>query len=211
MVRHQRKTVIAMAVCTICACLIVGCQSRPSFTRGSKIAAYSSPRTAVLVIDLQEDYTGPQAKQVYKESEKMIAEANNLIADAKNNGNLVVFIENVLTNPVLKVITGGLNTPGSPGTEMDRRLIRLPGTRTFTKLDSDAFSNTEFDVFLRENQVNHVIITGLDGAICVDATARGALNRGYKVTMNTQGISKRNGSSLDKLAQGWREAGAEVK
>jgi nicotinamidase-related amidase len=164
-----------------------------------------------LVIDLQEDYTGPQAKQVYKDSDRMIAAANGLISNAQTTGTMVVFIENVLTNPVLKLITGGLNAPGSPGTEMDRRLTRIPGTRTFTKLESDAFSNTEFDAFLRENQVNHVIITGLDGAICVDATARGALNRGYKVTMNTQGIAKKNGGSLEKLAQGWREAGAEVK
>lgn len=211
MTQRARNAAPYMVGLAISGFLMVGCLSGPSFTKGPKIAAYPSPRTAVLIIDLQEDYTGPTAKQFYKNSDKMIAAANGLISDAQTNGTLVVFIENVLTNPVLKVITGGLNAPGAPGTEMDRRLSRIPGTRTFTKLDSDAFSNTEFDAYLKENQVNHIIITGLDAAICVDATARGALNRGYKVTMNTQGISKRNGSSLEKLEQGWREAGAEVR
>lgn len=59
--------------------------------------------------------------------------------------------------------------------------------------------------------MDHVLITGLDGAICVSATAQGALNRGYKVTMLTEGIAIKSGNSLEKLSQRWREAGAEVR
>ena len=45
----------------------------------------------------------------------------------------------------------------------------------------------------------------------MNATARGGLNRGYKVTLFPQGIATESGKSLDELAQSWREAGAEVK
>ena len=102
-------------------------------------------------------------------------------------------------------------TPGSPGTEMDLRLIKVPGAKTFTKNRSDAFSTLELDAYLRENHVDRLLLTGLDGAYCVDATARGALNRGYQVTLFQDGIATESNKSIEKLAHGWREAGAQVK
>lgn len=179
-------------------------------TKGPKIGTYSSPRTALLVVDLQEDYTGPAAKQHYRDADKIISATNELIAEAQSKGTLVVFIENTFTNPIFRVLVGGMNAPGAPGTEMDRRLIRIPGTRTFVKQTPDAFSTPELETFLRNNQVNHVLIAGLDGVACVDATARGALNRGYEVTMITKAIAIHGNRPMEKLVQGWREAGATV-
>ena len=179
-------------------------------TKGPKIEIYTSPRTALLVIDLQEDYTGPEAKQYYRDADKIISVTNELIVEAQSKGTLVVFIENTFANPIFRVIVGGLNAPGAPGTEMDRRLIRIPGTRTFVKQTSDAFSTPELEIFLRNNQVNHVLVAGLDGVACVDATARGALNRGYEVTMIPKAIAIHGQRPMAKLVQGWREAGAAV-
>lgn len=179
-------------------------------TKGPKIGTYTSPRTALLVIDLQEDYTGPGAKQHYRDADKLISVTNELIAEAQSKGTLVVFIENTFANPIFRVLAGGLNAPGAPGTEMDRRLIQIPGTRTFVKQASDAFSNPELETFLRNNQVNHVFIAGLDGVACVDATARGALNRGYEVTMIPKAIAIHGQRPMGKLVQGWLEAGATV-
>ena len=197
---------------TLIGCLtllyLVAPMSGPS--KGPKIGTYTSPRTALLVIDLQEDYTGPQAKQHYRDADKIISATNELIVEAQAKGMLVIFIENTFANPILKVLVGGLNAPGAPGTEMDRRLVRIAGTRTFVKKNSDAFSTPDLETFLRDNQVNHVLITGLDGVACVDATARGALNRGYEVTMFPKAIAIHGKRPMEKLVQGWREAGATV-
>ncbi len=70
----------------------------------------------------------------------------------------------------------------------------------------DAFYTPALDACLRENPVDRVLITGLAGAYCVNATARGALNRGYKVTLFQDGIASESGKSMEKLAQGRREA-----
>ena len=180
-------------------------------TTGPRINAYQSPRAAVLIIDIQEDFTGPQAKKRYRDGDRIVAASNALLAQAQAKGAVVVYIENVFTNPLISAFSGGINAPGSPGVEMDRRLTRVPGARTFTKTRSDAFSTSELDAFLRENQVDRLLLMGLDGAFCVNATARGALNRGYKVTLFPQGIATESSKSLDELAQSWREAGAEVK
>jgi len=187
-----------------------GC-GKPASTTGPRIKVEEAPRTAILVIDLQEDYTGPQAKQPYRDAERILAATNELLAKARAEGSLVVFIENVETGFFVHLLTGGINAPGAPGTEMDRRLLRVPGTATFTKQAPDAFSSPAFDAYLRERHVGHVVITGLDAAVCVNATAHGALNRGYKVTLAMAAIATNTGNRMGQWAQRWREAGAEVR
>jgi len=179
-------------------------------TMGPRIGNYPAPRAALLIIDIQEDYTGPQARKPFRGGDRIVGVSNALLAQAQAKGVVVVYIKNVIDNPIMSAIMGGLNAPGSPGTEMDRRLIKAPGARTFTKNRSDAFSTPELDAYLRENHVDQILITGLDGAYCVNATARGALNRGYKVTLFQDGIATESSKSIEKLAQGWREAGAQV-
>jgi nicotinamidase-related amidase len=180
-------------------------------TTGPRIETYAAPRTALIVIDIQEDYTGPQARKRYRDGDRIVAASNALLEQARLKGMPVVFIENVIDNPLIALFTRGINAPGAPGTATDRRLLRVPGARTFTKNRADAFSNPELDAFLRQNRVNRVLITGLDAAYCVNATTRGALNRGYQVTLFPEGIATESGTSVEKLTHEWREAGAEVK
>lgn len=180
-------------------------------TTGPQIGTYATPRTALIVIDIQEDYTGPQAKKRYRDGDRIIAASNALLEQAHQKEMPVVFIENVTENPLVGFFAGGVNAPGAPGTATNQRLLKVPGARTFTKNRADAFSNPELDAFLRQNQVNKVLITGLDAAYCVNATTKGALNRGYKVTLFPEGIATESGKSMEKLTKEWREAGAEVK
>jgi nicotinamidase-related amidase len=202
--------VLGAVLVLVCALVAVFLKSmRP--TTGPRIVAYTDPRTALIIVDIQKDYTGPQPKKRYKDGERIVAVSNALLEQAQAHGAIVVYIKNVIDNPVLSALTGGLNAPGSPGAEMDRRLRKVPGSRTFTKNRPDAFSNPELDTYLRENHVDHVLLTGLDAAYCVNATTRGGLNRGYKVTIFLEGIATESGKSIDHLAQGWREAGAQVK
>jgi biuret amidohydrolase len=180
-------------------------------TKGPKIGAYASPRTALVVIDLQEDYTGPQARKRFRDGDRIVGVSNALLEQARAQGLPVIFVQNVVENPVIAWMVGGVNAPGAPGTEMDRRLARIPGCRTLTKTRSDAFSNPELDALLRGQQVNHLLITGLDAAYCVNATARGALNRGYAVTLYTDGIATESGKKVEELAEAWKRIGAKIQ
>jgi hypothetical protein len=47
-------------------------------TRGVPIPAYANPWAAVLVIDIQEDYTGPQAKKRFRDGDRIVAASNAL-------------------------------------------------------------------------------------------------------------------------------------
>ncbi|ACM19299.1 cysteine hydrolase family protein [Geotalea daltonii FRC-32] len=180
-------------------------------TRGIPIKKYAVPRAALLIIDIQEDYTGPQAKKRYHDGDRIVRVSNALLAQAQKKGITVVYIKNVIDNPIMSFFTDGINAPSSPGTEMDHRLIKVPMAITLSKNRPDAFSNPELEAYLAEKQISQLLITGLDGAYCVNATARGALNRGYKVTLFQDGIATESSKSIEKLAQKWSEAGAQVK
>jgi nicotinamidase-related amidase len=145
--------------------------------------------------------TGP-----YSDGPRIIAATNTLLGRDYR----VVYIQSVITHPIARLLTGGLNAPGSPGIQMDRRLLRVPDAPTFVKYRPDAFTNPKLDEYLRSQSVNHVIIVGLDGAGCVVATMMGALNRGYKVTAARQGIATESGKSLDELSLEWQKLGATV-
>lgn len=208
------KKILIWLICTPIVLLsavfaLLYANTRP--TTGSQIGAYAAPKTALIVIDIQEDYTGQQAKKRYRDGDRIIAASNALLEQARQKGLPVVYIENVIDNPLIGFLAGGVNAPGAPGTATDRRILKVAGARTFTKNRADAFSNPELDAFLRQTQVNKVLITGLDAAYCVNATTRGALNRGYKVTLYPEGIATESGTNINKLVKGWREAGAEVK
>jgi len=164
----------------------------------------------VLVVDIQEDYTGPKAAKPYRDADRIITATNTLLARAEEKGLVVVYIENVIENPVFRLLAGGMNAPGAPGTAVDSRILRVPGARTFSKGRSDSFSNPELEAWLAQNQVEQLYLVGLDGAYCVNATARGALNRGYKVTLVTDGIATETSSTLEELSAKWRKAGATV-
>jgi len=55
-------------------------------TKGPKIGKYPSPRTALLIIDIQEDYTGPQAKKRFRAGDRIVGVSNALLAQAQANG-----------------------------------------------------------------------------------------------------------------------------
>jgi nicotinamidase/pyrazinamidase len=69
---------------------------------------------------------------------------------------------------------------------------------------SDAFTNPALDDWLREHDVGKIVITGLFAPHCIRATVRGALGRGYGVTIVSDGLgaaSERSRASAIKKMQ----------
>lgn len=198
---------VVLVVVLIAVAAIVWRSMAP--TSGPRIA-HDAGRKALLVVDIQEDYTGPRARKPYRDGARIVEATNRLIDAADRLELVVVYVENQITNPVIRLLAGGMNAPDAPGTRVDARVHRQPGARTFGKGRSDAFGNPALDAHLRELRVGELLVVGLDGAYCVDATVRGARNRGYAVTVVTDGVATESGRSLDALARGYAEAGAKL-
>jgi len=175
-------------------------------TKGNKIGKYTAPRKALLVVDVQEDYTGHKGKQppLFKDVEGQIATINRLIDDASRSDMKVVYIRQVFDNNFITRSFVGRTIDGLPGTEIDSR-IRVVNQNDFTKRISDAFSNPQLEEFLINNQVDELYLVGLDAAYCVYYTALGALNRGYKVKVVKDAVMSRK--SMDDVLKCYKDKG----
>jgi nicotinamidase-related amidase len=167
-------------------------------SEGAAIAKYAEPKSALLIIDMQEGTSGSLSKHenYISESEAAIRRINELAERADAIGILVVYIRQETSNLLLNLFTGSALAEGTAGTEIDRR-IRVVSDHIFPKSKMDAFSNADFDRFLINNQVNFLYITGLDAAYCVKRTSLAALNRGYEVKLVEDAII----SESDELKQ----------
>ena len=164
-------------------------------TTGPRIPVYDHPQIGLVVIDVQKEFmesTGrlPVARE---EVEPMLAATNRLVESARPLGVEVVYV-----------------TSESPaGGDLDSRL-RTGAGPVFAKRRADAFSNTELDRFLRSRAIDHLVIVGAFADRCVYFTARGAMNRGYKVKIVSDAIAAatdaRRARAIDRL----RSEGAEI-
>lgn len=154
-------------------------------TKGGWIDLGSRPDTALLVIDVQEDFTrnGPKP---YPEVERTraIERINRNILESRQAGEDVILIRHVFRHwPAIlavKLLMGGVGTPGRKGLDFDPDL-QAGDAPVFEKTIGDAFFNPELEAYLADRNIGHLRLTGLDACQCVQFTAKGAMNRGYSV------------------------------
>lgn len=218
-----KKISIGLTVCILCVVglLIGGVIYTVIPTQGEKIDKYSNPQKALLVIDIQEDYTGTAAKPPFpfQDSEKLIATVNKLIAEASQENIVIVYIKQEFTGfwgtMFSRVFAKGTAIKGKPGAEIDKR-ISLASDHIFSKPKGDAFANPGLESFLIKNQINEIYLVGLDAEFCVYLTAQGALNRGYAVNIIIDSILRdgllfRTDKKWDKLIKKYQESGIILK
>jgi len=155
-------------------------------TKGPAIDRKARPQTALVVIDVQEDFTRNTGKHAFDPvlRDAALSEISREIEAGRSAGYEVAFIRNVFREwPVIaamKLVANGIGTPGREGLKLDRTLA-VGDAAVFEKSVGDTFSSPEFDAWLMEKAVGKLILVGLDACHCVQLTAKGALARGYRV------------------------------
>jgi nicotinamidase/pyrazinamidase len=210
---NVKKSAVVIAIVTVAAVVWIGiiiC-SAMSPTKGKHISRYLKPAKALLVIDIQEDYTGETAKPPfpYRSSGQLIAATNQVIADAVKKGYVIVYIRQEFDGAMGKVFGRGTAMRGTPGAQIDKR-ISIVSRNEFSKPKGDAFSNPELESYLIERRVDELFLTGLDAQYCVHLTARGALNRGYKVSIVKDAIALRAENKWNELLAKYTQEGIHL-
>lgn len=180
-------------------------------SKGYPIPEYETTKTAVLVIDIQEGYTGIHARKDThsKQSKALIENTNKVISAAYEAGIPVVYIQQQTEDWLINWLDGYSMAEGSPGVEIDGRM-KIVSLHQFKKRKSDAFSSHDMDVFLNKMEISRLIVTGLDMAGCAYKTSQAALNRGYEVYIVEEAvISKSEELKQEKLLE-ISQAGANV-
>ena len=93
--------------------------------------------------------------------------------------------------------SGHLAAHGSPGYEIDPRVAPRPGELVFDKNTSSAFHTTPIDLYLRNMQVDTLVLTGVASDQCVLATAIDAADRGFHVIIATDACANLDPGSAE--------------
>lgn len=179
-------------------------------SKGIPIQAYNEPRSALLVIDIQEATTGEYSEYpYYRENSDNLIEITNLVAENfRNHKQPVILVRSVISNPLINLINDTY-AKGQPGVNFDRRLS-ISSDYELEKSVSDAFRNTTLDSILIKNKVNHLYIAGLDAAECINATADAAKNRNYIISIIEDAVISRSEKLTDSMMIRFRNRGIEI-
>ncbi|HIJ80426.1 MAG TPA: cysteine hydrolase [Desulfuromonadales bacterium] len=207
------SVVTVLVVLVIISALIGLYIARSMFlpTRGRRIASYPAPKKALLVLDIQESgNAGTGSAHPFPTGTRlgaMIEVVNRLIERFDKTGMEVVYVRQVFSNNLISRMHGGRIIAG----RMEPRICRwvnVINDNDFAKNRTDAFSNRQLEQYLIDHQVNELYLVGLDAAICVYYTALGALNRGYRVTVVTDGVL--TGRNMATVLERYQKRGITV-
>lgn len=155
--------------------------------------------TAVLVIDMQKDFTLPgffsdKIGQDISGSAAVAARLMSLLNAARACGASVIHVQadyradhmsEVMWERLARHGREPYCQPGEEGIEPYPGFEPLSGEPLVIKHRFDAFFETELDAILRARRIRTVIVTGVATHACVDSTARHAYFLGYYVVFGT--------------------------
>ena len=131
---------------------------------------------ALVVIDVQKIMFSMRGLLPH-DGEAVVDRIAGLIARARAAGVPIFFVQH----------DGGPEEPefqaGGPGFPFHDKLTPQTGDSVTVKQASSAFTGTDFDQSLRRAGIDHLVITGMQSEYCVDSAVRGAVDRGYQVTL----------------------------
>jgi nicotinamidase-related amidase len=172
-----------------------------------------STKAAVLVLDLQRDFLEdagrmPVARQ---QVDGLLVAANTVIDRAVAQGVPVAYVLNEFPRSawLLNFLRHGAALVGSPGAELDPR-VHVAGEARFPKHRTDAFTNPGLDAFFRDRGVTRLVTLGVFAPHCVRGTVAGALERGYQVTVVSDGVGAATDRARDKALERMKGDGATI-
>ena len=142
-------------------------------------------KTALLVIDMQNDYLWENRKKQFSyDTARLTASVNELI----HRHQLVIYIRHIIQNLPTNRFLFGYSIAGTEGAELYGGLD-IVSEYCFDKYFGDAFTNGKLRRLLREQNVDTVRLCGVDECGCVAATALGAVKRGLNAEILSRGTA----------------------
>ena len=147
-------------------------------------------RTAVIVVDMVNEFFEPGGKMVLEGGTALYAPVNALL-DAAHQAHIAVFYTNQWLRP-----DDGLFKKRIPhclidtwGAQIVDALHRAPDDIVVPKRRYSAFFRTDLDLHLRERHIATVIVAGVVTNICVRSTVHDAFFLGYEVVVPVECVA----------------------
>ena len=175
---------------------------------------FKDPRTALVLIDFQNDYLRPRGHMAVAQSQvdPMLNAANAMIEAARKNAIDVIYVRDEFSRFefIRNLLRNDAALRYEAGSALDPRLDGTAGVY-FNKEHGDAFSNSEFGSHLEALNLGNLVIAGVFAGGSVAATVQDAIKRGYKVTIISDGIASASDESRDKALAELKDAGAQIE
>lgn len=187
-------------------------------------------RSALLVVDVQNDFADPGGNLYVRYGDATIPVINELVDRAQRRGAFIVYTQDWHpestphfekdggTWPV-HCVQGTWGARLHPDLEVEGPVVRKgiggeDGYSGFSVRDPEtgAEAKTELDRLLREHGVERVVVTGLAQDVCVKETALDARRLGYEtivVADATRPVGRRGGDGARAIAE-MVEAGVKI-
>ena len=154
-------------------------------------------KPALIVVDVVRGFTDPSCPLGSEADE--VVDANVRLMNAFHDTNLPVVLTTVIYRDdqqasVFRARIPALNllTPESEWVLFDSRLPVAPGDLQLEKRHASSFHGTELDEWLRGQNVDSVVVTGLTTSGCVRATAVDGLQNNYRVVVPREACGDRD-------------------
>lgn len=153
------------------------------------------PRHAILVIDMLNDFVGPQAPLRCPGGETIVPNLQKLFKWVRSRGDdkirLVHIQEAHRKNDADFRVRPVHAVRGSWGSDFIKELYPEGDEYIVPKRRHSGFAYTDLDLYLREEDIDTVVVTGVWTNVCVRSTATDALARAYKVITLSDGCASK--------------------
>lgn len=152
-------------------------------------------RTAVLIVDMQNDYCHPEGALAKIGSDvsgvgKMVPHLQSLLESARRLGKRIIFVRTIhddsTDSEIWKARSDGkmmkVCRPESWGSRF-YEVAPQPDEIVINKHKYSAFINTKLDSVLRAHKIETLLIGGVATNVCVESTARDAFMMDYQVVL----------------------------
>lgn len=148
------------------------------------------PESALLVIDMLNDFIKEGGKLFIPDAERIIPAVRMRLDEARSSNVCVVYLTDAhLEDDSEFEVWPSHAISGEWGSEIIDELAPISGEYVIRKRRYSAFFGTDLDILLRERGVKNLYFTGVLTNICIYATAIDASMRGYRVIVFRDGVA----------------------
>jgi len=211
--KSKKQTTNGLLIFAVLLVTLLSSAGCSPHTEGEPIQQGLPTKYGIIIIDIQKDFILPTGKLPVdlNQARKAVQSINSLLAAVTPNGAEVVYVRNEFSpdDTIGNWFRNDAAIAGRDGTKQVADLAVVNDT-DFTKAKSDAFSNNAFDTYLREKEINHLILTGVFADQCVMSTAKGGLQRQYSVAVIPEAVAAKNDKNHDKAIEKFRKLGVSI-
>jgi nicotinamidase-related amidase len=135
------------------------------------------PDTALLIIDIQNDYFPGGAMQL-EGADAAAQNAARALEKFRQGKMPVLHVRHLSVRPGSTFFI-----PGTPGAEIHPAVKPASGEAIVEKNFPNSFRGTALESALKEKGIKNLVVAGMMTHMCVDASVRHAADLGYKVTL----------------------------